>query len=665
MKNIFLTVCICLLGIFCVNAAEKPLVLLSPDGILKVEIRTENGLLTYSVYRADQCLLKDSRLGMRLEEGTQWGTDTHIRSQKRKNISEKIVSPHYRLPSFQSVCNELDLKMKGDYGILFRAYNEGVAYRFYSVGKKPMIIQGELAEFNFDKDYTTYMAYSTAAKGKDPYAMAFQNLYVKAPLTSFDTENVAFLPVTVDYGNGVKLTITESDLEAYPGMFIKGDGRTTSLKGEFAPYPSRMDYHPWRHMSYVAERSEYIAKSTGTRSFPWRILAISEKDTHMPVNNMVYALASPNRIGDCSWVKGGKVAWDWWNDWGISGVDFKAGINMDMYKYYIDFASENNIEFIVLDEGWYDPKVGNMLTVIPDLDLPELVRYAKSKQVDIILWTVFNVLDEQLEAACKKYSEMGISGFKVDFLDRDDQTAVEMVYRIAETTAKYKLSLDLHGIYKPTGLNRTYPNIINFESVFGMEEMKWSTVEKDMMQYDVIMPYIRMMAGPVDYTPGAMRNASKKDFKDIYYNPMSQGTRCHQLAAYVVHDSPLTMLADNPTIYRKEKECTDFIVSIPNTGVEETRILQGTMGEYIVSARRVEADWYIGGMTNWDSREVTLDLSFLGNGNYTATIFKDGVNAAKQATDYKKEVKTVTSQTQLKLLMAPGGGFAISLKQQQ
>lgn len=662
MKNTLLILCICMVSCFTTKAADKPLVLLSPDGQLKLEVQTANGNLSYSVYRNDQCLLKESRIGMLLDDGTEWGTDVRIRSQKRKERSEKIVSPFYRTPSFQSVCNELDLSMKGGYGIIFRAYDEGVAYRFYSTLKKPLVIKDEVAEFNFDCDYTSYMAYSTSAKGKDPYAMAFQNLYVKAPLTGFDTDNVAFLPVTVDYANGVKLTITESDLEAYPGMFIKGDGKTTSLKGEFAPYPSRMDYHPWRHMTYVAERSDYIAKPEGARSFPWRILAVSDKDTQMPVNNLVYALASPNRIGDYSWVKGGKVAWDWWNDWGISGVDFKAGINMDTYKHYIDFASENKIEFVVLDEGWYNPKVGDMLTVIPELDLPELVRYANSKHVDIILWAVFNVLDEQLEDACRKYSEMGVKGFKVDFLDRDDQTAVEMVYRIAEATARHKLTLDLHGIYKPTGLNRTFPHIINFESLFGMEEMKWSTVEKDMMQYDVTMPYIRMMVGPVDYTPGAMRNASKKDFKDIYYNPMSQGTRCHQLAAYIVHDSPITMLADNPTIYRKEQECTDFIVSLPNNGIDETRILQGTLGEYIVTARRVGSNWYIGGMTNWEPREVELDLSFLDGGNYTATIFEDGINAAKQASDYKKETRTVSSQTKLKLNLAPGGGFALSIR---
>jgi alpha-glucosidase len=275
---------------------------------------------------------------------------------------------------------------------------------------------------------------------------------------------------------------------------------------------------------------------------------------------------------------------------------------------------------------------------------------------------VFNVLDDQLEEACKKYSEMGISGFKVDFLDRDDQTGVEMVYRIAETTAKYKLSLDLHGIYKPTGLNRTYPNIINFESVFGMEEVKWSTAEKDMMQYDVTMPYIRMMAGPIDYTPGAMRNASKKNFKPIYNNPMSQGTRCHQLATYIVHDSPLTMLADNPSIYKNESECTDFITSIPNTGIEKTVVLQGTLGEYIVTARCVGSDWYIGGMTNWDARTITLDFSFLDNGEYAAVLFKDGVNADEQAFDYKKEAMKITAQSKLTVRMASGGGFAISLR---
>ena len=340
----------------------------------------------------------------------------------------------------------------------------------------------------------------------------------------------------------------------------------------------------------------------------------------------------------------------------------KAGINMDTYKYYIDFASRNGIEFIVLDEGWYDPKSGDMLTVIPELDLPELIAYGKSKGVEIVLWTVFNVLDSQLEAACKKYADMGIKGFKVDFLDRDDQTAVEMVYRIAEMTARYKLTLDLHGIYKPTGINRTYPHIINFESVFGMEEVKWTDIKNNMPLYDVTFPYIRMMAGPVDYTPGAMRNATKADWRAMYSTPASMGTRCHQLAAYIVHDSPFTMLCDAPTNYLNEQECVDFITSLP-VETDSTFIASGELGKYIVTVRKKDVNWYVGGMTNWDRRDVELDFSFLPEGGrYTATLFVDGINADKQAEDYRMEKRIVDRESRMKLHLASGGGFAMKLE---
>lgn len=653
--------CLCLLlALVCLPLGAADHLLKSPDGKLVVEIDTE-GQLKYALKREGQLLLDKSLIGLVLEDRVLGENVKMRRVNRRSMVEETIVSPHYRFSSFNVVYNELDLQLKGNFGVVFRAYNEGIAYRLYTTAKEGLTVRDEVVQMNFPKDYTTYMAYSTVKPGKDPYAMAFQNLYTKSSVTGVKTDNIAFLPITVDCGNEVKLTLLEADLEDYPGMFVKGDGKSTSLQGTFARYPTELKSFAPRAMKRVVERADYIAKTEGKRTYPWRIWAVSERDTEMSVNNLVYALASPNRIGDCSWIKTGKVAWDWWNDWGISGVDFKAGINMETYKCYIDFAADNHIEFVVLDEGWYDPGKGDMLTVIPELDLPELVRYGKSKGVDLILWAVFNVLDDQLEAACKKYSEMGISGFKIDFLDRDDQTAVEMTYRIAEMAAKYKLTLDLHGFYKPTGLNRTYPNIINFESVFGMEEMKWSSVQKDMMEYDVTMPYIRMMAGPVDYTPGAMRNASKKDFKDIYYNPMSQGTRCHQLAAYVVHDSPLTMLADNPTAYKHEQECTDFIVSIPNKNIEETRVLQGKLGESVVIARKIGSSWYVGGMTDWTAREITLDFGFLGDGTYEVVLFRDGVNADKQAEDYKKEIFTVTPDSEKKIRMASGGGFAMTV----
>ena len=638
-------------------AKEKKYVLSSPDGTLKVEISAGNEL-AYQVMHGNDTILSHSNIGLVLENGTIVGKTPRITGERRKKIKDNIESPFYRFKEFVATGNELDLKLKGGFGIIFRAYNEGVAYRFYTTQSSDIIIKEEQAEFNFKEDYTAYLPYTT--NDKKPMAMAYQNVYDITPLSKAQPK-LAFLPVTVDCGS-VKLTLLESDLEAYPGMFVQSQQGKYGLKGVFAPYPAKTDFYPWRKQEYVTETTDFISRSRGSRSYPWRVLAITEKDTDMPVNNLVYALASPNRIGDTSWIKTGKVAWDWWNDWNLKGVPFKAGINMDTYKYYIDFASRNGLEFIVLDEGWYDPKSGDMLTVIPELDLPELIAYGKSKGVEIVLWTVFNVLDSQLEAACKKYADMGIKGFKVDFLDRDDQTAVEMVYRIAEMTARYKLTLDLHGIYKPTGINRTYPHIINFESVFGMEEVKWTDIKNNMPLYDVTFPYIRMMAGPVDYTPGAMRNATKADWRAMYYTPASMGTRCHQLAAYIVHDSPFTMLCDAPTNYLNEQECVDFIASLP-VEVDSTFIASGELGKYIVTVRKKDVNWYIGGMTNWDERDVQLDFSFLPEGmSYTAVLFKDGVNANKQAEDYRKETIRIDKDSRLTLHLASGGGFAMKLE---
>ena len=646
-----------LIGNASLAAKEKKYVLSSPDGTLKMEISAGNEL-AYQVMHGNDTILSHSNIGLVLENGTIVGKTPRITGERRRKIKDNIESPFYRFKEFVATGNELDLKLKGGFGIIFRAYNEGVAYRFYTTQSSDIIIKEEQAEFNFKEDYTAYLPYTT--NDKKPMAMAFQNVYDITPLSKAQPK-LAFLPVTVDCGS-VKLTLLESDLEAYPGMFVQSQQGKYGLKGVFAPYPAKTDFYPWRKQEYVTETTDFISRSRGSRSYPWRVLAITEKDTDMPVNNLVYALASPNRIGDTSWIKTGKVAWDWWNDWNLKGVPFKAGINMDTYKYYIDFASRNGLEFIVLDEGWYAPKSGDMLTVIPELDLPELIAYGKSKGVEIVLWTVFNVLDSQLEAACKKYADMGIKGFKVDFLDRDDQTAVEMVYRIAEMTARYKLTLDLHGIYKPTGINRTYPHIINFESVFGMEEVKWTDIKNNMPLYDVTFPYIRMMAGPVDYTPGAMRNATKADWRAMYSTPASMGTRCHQLAAYIVHDSPFTMLCDAPTNYLNEQECVDFIASLP-VEVDSTFIASGELGKYIVTVRKKDVNWYIGGMTNWDERDVQLDFSFLPEGvSYTAVLFKDGVNANKQAEDYRKETIRIDKDSRLTLHLASGGGFAMKLE---
>lgn len=645
---------------FHISAAETARVD-SPDQNIRVTV-TIGEKISYSISHKGKLILDESAIALQLSDGGTLGLNPMMESRKYTRVDEKVQGPSYRSNEIVNRYNELNLKFKGGFGIVFRVYDEGVAYRFYTAMEDELIIRNEIAEFRFDKDYRSYLAHTT--NSKEPFAMAFQNIYSVKMLSEADS-SLVFLPLTLDMEDGIKLTITESDLEAYPGMFIQVDQENKILKGVFASYPSEVDFHPWRHQEYVAGRSDFIAQTRGTRDFPWRVLAISESDAEMPENNMVFLLASPSRIGDDSWVKPGKSAWEWWNNWGLYGVDFEAGINMETYRYYIDFASQFGLEYIILDEGWYEPKSGDMMSVVSHLDLPKLVAYAESKGVGIVLWTVFNVLDEQLEEACAHYAAMGIKGFKVDFLDRDDQQAVEMTYRIAEETAKHHLFLDLHGFYKPTGIDRTYPHIINFEGLFGLEEAKWSTVEKDMPLYDVTFPFIRMMAGPADFTPGAMQNGVKADFTPVYSNPMSQGTRCHQLAAYVVYDSPFTMLCDSPTRYENEPKYTSFLASIPMK-TDEVKILSGKLGEYIVTARRNGDVWHVGGMTNWSERELQVDFSFLNNEKYyNAILFRDGVNADKQGSDYRVDTVMVNIGTQLTIQMASGGGFVIRLEEYQ
>lgn len=643
----------------------------SPDGQIVVDITDNNGI-SFSLSRDGKQLLRPSSIALDVQGIP---AQAKIKSSSMKsNVKETIKAPFHHTPVINAEWNDLTVRLSNGENLTFRIFNDGVAYRFSTDSKKPQTVVSETADYALAGDPTLYIAHST--NPEKPMAMAFQNFYSVTPASSA-SPLLAFLPVVADYGDGLKLSLMESDVEAYPGMFVTADSVSNTLSARFAPYPAKTDYYPWRKQEYVTETENFIAKTPGKMNFPWRILAVTTDDRQMPVNNLVYTLASPARVADTSWIKPGQSAWEWWNDWGLRNVPFKAGINNDTYKYFIDFAANNDIEYVVLDEGWYDPKSGDMLTTIPEIDLPMLVDYANQKGVGLWLWTVFNVLDSQLEEACKKYSDMGIKGFKVDFLDRNDQTAAEMTYRIADATAKNNLMLDLHGFYPPTGLNRTYPNIVNFESVFGMEEMKWSDPSVDMPEYDVTFPYIRMMTGPVDFTPGAMLNASKADWKAIYYSPMSQGTRCHQIANYIVQDSPFTMLADAPSNYLDNQECTDFITAIP-TVFESTRILDGKMGEYIVTLRETPDAWYVAGQTDWNPRDYTLDFSFLDGAasaassgssaasapgrSYAVTLFRDGVNAEKQARDYAIDNFNADSSTTKTIHLAPGGGFALKIK---
>ena len=651
MKKAFLIAT--LLGV-AINISADNFQVKSPDGKIVAELNTDKTLsLKFKVY--NKVLMGNSTIGLTLVDGTDIGSNPKVSSHKLTNHKETIDAPFYRQKSFSTAYQELNLKLKNGFGVILRAYDEGVTYRFYTTRNGKTIIKNETADFEFGKDKKAWLPYTTTPE--KPFAMAFQNIYDE---TAIDTaeQKLAFLPATVDCGTA-KVTILESDIVSYPGMWLKADG--SKLKATFAPYPSEMAYYPWRGMSYVKNRHDYIATSTGKRNYPWRVFAITEKDTDMPTNNLVYALARPNKIGDTSWIKPGKVAWDWWNDWNLKGVNFKAGINFDTYKYYIDFAAKHGLEYIVLDEGWYDSKAATILKPIDEIRLPELIEYANKKNVGIVLWSVFNVMDENLETICKTYADMGIKGFKVDFMDRDDQTAVEMVERLAACTAKHHLTLDLHGIYKPVGLNRTYPNILNYESVFGMEESRWTELKNDMPLYDVTFPYIRMMAGQVDFTPGAMRNGTKQDWRAIYTKPISMGTRCHQAACYVVQDSPFTMLADSPTNYEADETYTQYIASLPVV-FDKTIVPQGEIGKYIVTARQDGNNWYVGGQTNWDERDINLTFPYLEDGaSYEAQVLKDGINANHDAEDYAIETVNINKNTQLKMHLASGGGFVIKL----
>ena len=382
---------------------------------------------------------------------------------------------------------------------------------------------------------------------------------------------------------------------------------------------------------------------------------MAEEDRTLAASNLSYLLAEPSRLEDLSWIKPGKVAWDWWNDWNLDGVDFLTGVNNDTYKAYIDFAAENGIEYVILDEGWAVNLKADLMQVVDDIDLKELVRYGEERNVGIILWAGYYAFERDMENVCRHYSQMGIKGFKVDFMDRDDQLMTDFNRRAAAMCAKYHLILDLHGTHKPAGLHRTYPNVLNFEGVFGLEQMKWSQ-EANQVKYDVMIPFIRQLAGPMDYTQGAMRNATRSNYHACYNEPMSQGTRCRQLALYVVLDSPFNMMCDTPGNYRRNQDCTDFIAGIP-TVWDETRILDGKMGEYIVTARRKGDRWYVGGLTDWTPRDIEVDLSFIRSSGISGVLFSDGVNAHRTARDYRRQEVTLGSDGKLKVHLAPGGGF--------
>ena len=614
-----------------------------------------DGTLQWSAYHDNKEVVAPSRLAMVTDRGV-WG----------ENITQASIQ---HTDYIYYSCTVVDF---GDYSVELRAYHNGVAYRFISNIDGDYKIIDELAEFSFnkrDKAWVPYVNYRPDATSDyaTQYETSFENTYTHTTLKDIDWRRLIFAPMVVEH-KGIKAWISESNLEDYPGMFLSNRDGDGIIDTEFAPRPKEVEQGGHNMLQgMVKSRHDYIADCHGSRTFPWRVVAMGKEDRDLISNHaLVWELADECRLEDTSWIKPGKVAWEWWNDWGLEGVDFTPGINNETYKYYIDFASRYGIEYVILDEGWAVNLAADLMQVVPEIDIKELVDYAAERNVGIILWAGYWALNRDIEGLCKHYSEMGVKGWKVDFLDRDDQEMVEFVYDLAEIAAKYHMLVDYHGVYKPTGLQRTYPNAINFEGVHGLETMKWLGAEHDQLTYDVTIPFIRNAAGPVDYTPGAMRNASREEYEPNYSRPMSQGTRCHQLAMYVLYNQPLAMLCDSPTEYDKEPEFTQLLAKLP-TDMGTPYVLQGEVGEYVLGFQENynpggSTDVYFAGLNGNKARSVEfqMDMSLIFIAEYIE-MYVDG----ETPTEYKHIVvpleKFSECRGKFKIDMPAGGGFVVRL----
>jgi len=625
--------------------AQSSYDLRSPDNRVELRIRTANGI-RYDVLLGGRAILQDCTLSIDVDH-KKLGVEAKVLKHKESS-HDQVLEPVVRqkFAKLRNNYKELHLDFDGGYSVTFRAFNEGVAYRLETSLPQPEVkIYGEEMNLNFSSNDIVYYP------EEESFMSHNERKYLPRRLSEIEPHFLATLPAVVDVGDGAKVAVAESDVEEYPGLWLHGTSGN-ALAGTFPPYPLKEKLEHDRDL-HVVEAADYIAVTKGTRTFPWRVLEVAEKDGDLLTNQMTYLLAAPSRVEDTSWIKPGKVAWDWWNDWNVYGVDFKAGVNTQTYKYYVDFAAKYGIPYIILDEGWY--RNGDVLDVVPDLNMEELTAYAKQKNVRVILWVLWNKLNDQLIKALDQYEKWGIAGIKVDFMQRSDQLLINYYHRVSQETAKRKMLVDFHGDQKPATMTRTYPNLISTEGVRGMEWSKWSA-ETD-PDHDVTLPFTRMVLGPMDYTPGAMINASKSAFRAINSRPMSQGTRCHQLAMYVVFESPLQMLSDSPSNYLREPEIMEFLGPVPSVW-DETKVLDGKIAQYVAVARRNGKDWYVGAMTNWSPRELEIDFSFLPEGNFTLQAYQDGVNADRMGSDYKMSKTQVNRGTKLKIKLAPGGGWA-------
>ena len=633
----------------------------SPDGLNEIALDTSGGL-SYSVLRSGKTLIAPTPLSITIEgKGTLGAAGAEVVGRDSRRYSGLIATRLYKKKDVAEDANETTVSFKGGWKVVLRARNDGVAYRFVTSFPGKVKVLSEEAGVTFpSKDVTTYVNFEHGAYKGDKLQNSWETVTQKLTAGTIPPakEHLCYLPLLAQYGDGTCLVVEESDLLDYPGWNLaKREGDGARLSACMARYPDPASIVNNQRQRRITKRFDYLAETDGARSFPWRVFAIAPCAAKLVEGDIVYALATPCRLKDTSWVKPGKVAWDWWNDWNVSGVDFRAGCNTATYKHYIDFASENGVEYVIMDEGW--SKALRVMEINPAIDMEGIVKHGESRGVGIILWCSWPQLVGRQHEVFKRYAGLGVKGFKIDFMDRDDQFVEKYFEETAAIAAEYRLLVDYHGMHKPTGLHRTYPNVINYEGVYGLEQLKWTKFD-DMPGSDVKTVFVRMSAGPLDYTPGSMINQTKRGFKANYALPTSQGTRCHQIALFTLFEAPLQMLCDSPTQYRRNQECFNFMRAVP-TVWDETVGLAGDIDKFAAVARRKGDVWYVSSICGWTPQTLKLPTSFLGGGEWEAEIFEDGINADRDATDYVHRRAVVKAGEPIEAKMSAGGGFAARL----
>lgn len=632
----------------------------SPTGKICVKVWMGKQL-SYSISYDNKNILDPSYIDFLLENKMSLSTNNSIKSSAIKKINSQIISPiPEKRKIVPDVYNLLSITFQQPFIVEFRVYDDGVAYRISTSFKDSIIVQNEVADFYFPGKPKAYFPEMGKKPDADIYHTNFEELYLLKRLDSLSEIALAYSPVLVVPESNPKIGVTESDIEDYPGMFLGGTG-SSELKGIFAGYPLKEQKTGGTYpQMIVTKRAPYIARTLGTRTFPWRVMLIAEEDKDLPGNDIVYRLASPSRIGDASWVKPGNLTDEWITDINLFNVPFKAGLNTASYKYYIDFAKRFGFDRIMMDAGWSDNN--DLFKINPDINMDTLVAYAMKKGIKLSMWTLSMTLDRQLDSALNQFNKWGVDFIMTDFIDRDDQKAVNFFHRVARECAKHKIMIMYHGAFPPKGFNRTYPNAVAREGVLGSEFNIWS--DRVTPDHDVILPFTRMLAGSLDYEPGLLNNATPKGTRPVIGAVTSPGTRCHQLSMFVVYDSPMQIFSGNPSKGWLEPEFMELIGSLPTTW-DETIIIDAKVGKYIVTARQNGNNWFVAGMGDWSMRDINVSFDFLDHGNYKATICKDGINADRYAADYilEKEVP-VKKNDMINIHLAPGGGFLIRLDKQ-